>query len=142
LFALSVLILTRGIDVIKTYLDRNRRDRSVSTPMAELNPIAPKANSNGAVTPPMVDSVTVSTRSSSSPVDLTRSGVSRTSTETIQSDAAETTGKRQPRKLTKDRQSSEVVVEKSKAVLQKKNGPARNSVNGDRGHQGPDSNSN
>jgi hypothetical protein len=84
----------------------------------------------------------MSTRDSSSPVDLARSGVSRSSTETIQSDAAETTGKRQPRKLTKDRQNSEAAVEKPKAVLQKKNAPARNSVNGDKGHQGPDSNSN
>lgn len=110
--------------------------------MAELSPIAPKANSNVSFTPPMAENIPMSTRESSSPVDLARSGVSRASTETIKSDAAETTGKRQPRKLTKDRHSSETVVDKPKAVLQKKNGPARNSVNGDMGHQGPDSNSN
>jgi hypothetical protein len=52
-------------------------------------------------------------------------GMSRASTETVASESpslVETTagGKRQPRKLTKSRNSSEATPEKAKAVLQKK----------------------
>ena len=94
------------------------------------------------MTPSKADATLTPIRDNSS-LELARSGISRASTETIKSDAAEASGKRQPRKLTKSRNSSEVAAdkEKPKAVLQKKNGAARNSLNGTEGHQGPNSNS-
>jgi hypothetical protein len=55
----------------------------------------------------------------------------RASSETVKSDApslSETTGggKRQPRKLTKNRNPSETTLDKPKAVLQKKNSRGQN----------------